>query len=293
MSELLTVYEDYLKTEKHASANTVSSYVRDVHQFAQSMEDSGVSLTEVLPKDVEGFTKSLVRKGKSPATVTRSVASIKSFYNCLIALGKVDRNPAKGVAPAKVERKLPQVLTGKEVELFLEQPDCTDLKGYRDRAKLELLYATGIRVSELIDLDLDDLNLPGGVLKCYSKGKERIIPLYQTAIRALSEYVHNVRPQLVEDVEETALFVNMNGERMSRQGFWKLIKYYQEKAGIQKDITPHTLRHSFAAHLLENGADLRSIQEMLGHADISSTQIYSKLLNQKLKDVYLKAHPRA
>ena len=293
MSELLTVYEDYLKTEKHASANTVSSYVRDVHQFAQSMEDSGVSLTEVLPKDVEGFTKSLVRKGKSPATVTRSVASIKSFYNCLIALGKVDRNPAKGVAPAKVERKLPQVLTGKEVELFLEQPDCTDLKGYRDRAMLELLYATGIRVSELIDLDLDDLNLPGGVLKCYSKGKERIIPLYQTAIRALSEYVHNVRPQLVEDVEDTALFVNMNGERMSRQGFWKLIKYYQEKAGIQKDITPHTLRHSFAAHLLENGADLRSIQEMLGHADISSTQIYSKLLNQKLKDVYLKAHPRA
>ena len=293
MSELLTVYEDYLKTEKHASANTVSSYVRDVHQFAQSMEDSGVSLTEVLPKDVEGFIKSLVRKGKSPATVTRSVASIKSFYNCLIALGKVDRNPAKGVAPAKVERKLPQVLTGKEVELFLEQPDCTDLKGYRDRAMLELLYATGIRVSELIDLDLDDLNLPGGVLKCYSKGKERIIPLYQTAIRALSEYVHNVRPQLVEDVEETALFVNMNGERMSRQGFWKLIKYYQEKAGIQKDITPHTLRHSFAAHLLENGADLRSIQEMLGHADISSTQIYSKLLNQKLKDVYLKAHPRA
>ena len=293
MSELLTVYEDYLKTEKHASANTVSSYVRDVHQFAQSMEDSGVSLTEVLPKDVEGFTKSLVRKGKSPATVTRSVASIKSFYNCLIALGKVDRNPAKGVAPAKVERKLPQVLTGKEVELFLEQPDCTDLKGYRDRAMLELLYATGIRVSELIDLDLDDLNLPGGVLKCYSKGKERLIPLYQTAIRALSEYVHNVRPQLVEDVEETALFVNMNGERMSRQGFWKLIKYYQEKAGIQKDITPHTLRHSFAAHLLENGADLRSIQEMLGHADISSTQIYSKLLNQKLKDVYLKAHPRA
>ena len=293
MSELLTVYEDYLKTEKHASANTVSSYVRDVHQFAQSMEDSGVSLTEVVPNDVEGFTKFLVRKGKSPATVTRSVASIKSFYNCLIALGKVDRNPAKGVAPAKVERKLPQVLTGKEVELFLEQPDCTDLKGYRDRAMLELLYATGIRVSELIDLDLDDLNLPGGVLKCYSKGKERIIPLYQTAIRALSEYVHNVRPQLVEDVEETALFVNMNGERMSRQGFWKLIKYYQEKAGIQKDITPHTLRHSFAAHLLENGADLRSIQEMLGHADISSTQIYSKLLNQKLKDVYLKAHPRA
>ena len=179
------------------------------------------------------------------------------------------------------------------MELLLEQPECTDLKGYRDRAMLELLYATGIRVSELIALDVDDLNLSAGMLRCASKGKERVIPLYQTAVRALSEYLHRVRPQLVESPSETALFVNMSGDRMSRQGFWKLIKYYQEKAGIEKDITPHTLRHSFAAHLLENGADLRSIQEMLGHADISSTQIYSRLLNQRLKDVYHKAHPRA
>ena len=293
MSELLAVYEAYLKTEKQASANTVSSYLRDVTQFVQVMEEREVALAEVLTQDVEEYAHFLNRKGKSPATVTRSVASIKSFYNCLLAKGLVERNPAKGVAPTKVERKLPQVLTGKEVELFLEQPQCTDLKGYRDRAMLELLYATGIRVSELIALDVDDLNLPGGVLKCYSKGKERIIPLYPAAIRALAEYVRDVRPQLVESLDETALFVNMNGERMSRQGFWKLIKYYQEKAGIQKDITPHTLRHSFAAHLLENGADLRSIQEMLGHADISSTQIYSRLLNQKIKDVYRKAHPRA
>ena len=252
-----------------------------------------MDLSDAVTEDVAEYTASLTRQGKSPATVTRSLASIKSFYQYLLNEGVVDRNPAKGVTPAKVERKLPQVLTGKEVELFLEQPECTDLKGYRDRAMLELLYATGIRVSELIDLDVDDLNLPGSVLKCYSKGRERIIPLYPAAVRALSEYVHNIRPQLVESVDETALFVNMSGERMSRQGFWKLIKYYQEKAGIQKDITPHTLRHSFAAHLLENGADLRSIQEMLGHADISSTQIYSKLLNQKIKDVYKKAHPRA
>lgn len=293
MPELLAVYEDYLKTEKQASANTVSSYLRDVRQFIGVMEERDIPITEVLPHDVEEYAHVLTRKGKSPATVTRSVASIKSFYNCLLSLGKVDQNPAKGVAAAKVERKLPQVLTGKEVELFLEQPECTDLKGYRDRAMLELLYATGIRVSELIALDIDDLNLPGGVLKCYSKGKERIIPLYPAAIRALHEYIHNVRPHLVDSLDETALFVNMSGERMSRQGFWKLIKYYQEKAGIQKDITPHTLRHSFAAHLLENGADLRSIQEMLGHADISSTQIYSRLLNQKIKDVYRKAHPRA
>ncbi len=293
MSDLVSAYEAYLKTEKRASANTVSSYMRDIHQYAAAMEEKGVDLTDAVTEDVAEYTTSLTRQGKSPATVTRSVASIKSFYQYLMSQGAVDQNPAKGVTPAKVERKLPQVLTGKEVELFLEQPECTDLKGYRDRAMLELLYATGIRVSELIDLDVDDLNLPGSVLKCYSKGRERVIPLYPAAVRALSEYVHNIRPQLVDSVDETALFVNMSGERMSRQGFWKLIKYYQEKAGIQKDITPHTLRHSFAAHLLENGADLRSIQEMLGHADISSTQIYSKLLNQKIKDVYKKAHPRA
>lgn len=293
VSELLLAYEDFLKIEKRASANTVSSYLRDVHQFAAAMDGRGVELTQVVTRDVEDYANSLVKRGKSPATVTRSVASIKSFYSCLIGKGYVGQNPAKGVSPAKVERKLPQVLTSREVELFLEQPECTDLKGYRDRAMLELLYATGIRVSELIELDVDDVNLPGGVLKCFSKGRERIIPLYSTAIRALGEYIDRVRPQLVDSENETALFVNMSGERMSRQGFWKLIKYYQEKAGIQKDITPHTLRHSFAAHLLENGADLRSIQEMLGHADISSTQIYSKLINQKIKDVYKKAHPRA
>ena len=293
MSDLLSVYEDFLKTEKQASANTVSSYLRDVHQFAEAMRGKDVPLVQVAARDVEDYANSLTKRGKSPATVTRSMASIKSFYTCMVDKGHVDQNPAKGVSPAKVERKLPQVLTGKEVELFLEQPECTDPKGYRDRAMLELLYATGIRVSELIDLDVDDLNLPGGVLRCYSKGRERVIPLYPAAIRALSEYITDVRPQLVDSVDETALFVNMSGERMSRQGFWKLIKHYQEKAGIQKDITPHTLRHSFAAHLLENGADLRSIQEMLGHADISSTQIYSRLINQKIKDVYKKAHPRA
>ena len=293
MSELLDLYEEYLKTEKKASVNTVSSYLRDMRQFESAMESQDIQLEDVLPQDVEHYAAALTSKGRSAATVTRSIASLKSFYNCMIALGVLDHNPAKGIVPAKVERKLPQILTGKEVELFLEQPQCTDLKGYRDRAMLELLYATGIRVSELIALNVEDLNLPAGVLRCSSKGKERVIPLYQTAVRALNDYLHHVRPQLVESPEENALFVNMSGERMSRQGFWKLIKYYQEKAGIEKDITPHTLRHSFAAHLLENGADLRSIQEMLGHADISSTQVYSKLLNQKIKDVYRKSHPRA
>ena len=281
VAELLKDYESYLITEKRASANTVSSYLRDVQQFAAALECKGVELTQALTQDVVEYT------------VTRSVASIKSFYTCLVSWGVVEQNPAKGVATARVERKLPQVLTGQEVELFLEQPDCLEPKGCRDRAMLELLYATGIRVSELIALDVDDVNLPSGMLKCFGKGKERLIPLYPAAVRALKEYLRTVRPQLVDTAEETALFVNMNGERMSRQGFWKIIKFYQEKAGIQKEITPHTLRHSFAAHLLENGADLRAIQEMLGHADISSTQIYSRLVSQRIKDVYQKAHPRA
>ena len=293
MSELLDLYEDYLRTEKKASANTISSYLRDMHQFEAAMLEQELELTEVLTQEVEHYAAGLTRKGRSAATVTRSIASIKSFYSCLVTLGIMDHNPAKGVVPAKVERKLPQILTGKEVELLLEQPECTDLKGYRDRAMLELLYATGIRVSELIALDIGDLNLPAGFIRCSNSKKERIIPLYHGAVKALQDYIKGVRPQLIADTEETALFVNMNGERMSRQGFWKIIKHYQEKAGIQKDITPHTLRHSFAVHLLENGADLRAIQEMLGHADISSTQIYTHVIKNQLKDVYQKAHPRA
>ena len=176
---------------------------------------------------------------------------------------------------------------------MLEQPKCTDLKGYRDKAMLELLYATGIRVSELINLNVSDVNIPGGFIKCEGGGKVRIIPLYPAAIKALSEYIEHIRPKMVADVLEESLFVNVSGERMSRQGFWKIIKYYQEKAEITKEVTPHTLRHSFAVHLLENGADLRSIQEMLGHADISSTQIYTHVVQKQLKDVYNKAHPRA
>jgi len=289
----MTAYEMYLKTEKQASANTIGSYLRDVNQFSAVMEERGIELTDVIARDIEEYTHLLVGKGKSAATVTRSVAAVKSFYNCLISHGIVNHNPARGIKPGKVERKLPEILTGREVELFLEQPQCEDLKGYRDRAMLELLYATGIRVSELIELNLQNLNLSAALLRCSSKGRDRIIPLYPAAVRILTEYVNHVRPQLVHNKEEPALFVNMSGERMSRQGFWKLIKYYQEKAGIQKEVTPHTLRHSFAVHLLENGADLHSIQEMLGHADISSTQIYSKLLTQKIKEVYLKAHPRA
>ena len=263
-------------------------------QFASYLtERYETELAQAKPEMIRGYMDHMLAQGKSAASVTRFLASAKCFYNYLVSSGAVAESPVKGITAGRAERKYPKILTNKEVELFLEQPQCVDDKGYRDHAMLELLYATGIRVSELISLDLQDLNLPAGILRCASRGKERIIPLYKTAVKALQDYVKNVRPRLIADSDETALFVNMNGERMSRQGFWKIIKHYQETAGIEKDITPHTLRHSFAVHLLENGADLRSIQEMLGHADISSTQIYAHVIKQQLKDVYQKAHPRA
>jgi len=291
--DVIKQYEAHLINEKNASANTLSSYLRDVNQFATYLQGEKLALKKLSQIDIEVYTAHLTAKGKTVATVTRAVASLKSFFSFLVDNGTLRTNPAKSIIPAKVERKLPQILTSKEVELFLEQPDSADLKGCRDKAMMELLYATGIRVSELIGLDMTNLNLSAGFIRCIGRGKERAVPLYSAAIHALSEYVKRARPQMIGYPEEPALFVNMSGDRMSRQGFWKIVKYYKEKAGISKEITPHTLRHSFATHLLENGADLRSIQEMLGHADISSTQIYAQLVNQKLKDVYTKAHPRA
>ena len=294
MTEYIDGYKQYLSEERHASANTLSSYLRDVRQFLAYLQSVGTrSVLQAAASDIEEYMRWMTGRGKSAATVTRSVASLKSYYHYLVLEGRLKKNPVQDVTPLKVKRHLPQILTGKEVELFLEQPQCVDAKGYRDHAMLELLYATGIRVSELIALDVSDLNLSAGIIHCAGKSKERVIPLYPAAIKALRDYVEEIRPSMIAAPDETALFVNMNGERMSRQGFWKIIKYYQQKAQIDKDITPHTLRHSFAAHLLENGADLRSIQEMLGHADISSTQIYANLISQKLKDVYNKAHPRA
>ena len=293
VSTYLDNYRTYLTEEKHSSENTVASYVRDVTQFKVYLKESGMDLKRAKTEHVQNYVLMMKRKGKSAASVTRCLASLKSFYAYMIFAGNVKTNPAKGVAAVKVERKYPQILTNKEVELFLEQPQCTDAKGYRDHAMLELLYATGIRVSELISLDVADLNLAAGFIRCESKGKERIIPLYSTAIRALQDYVKEIRLQLIAGEEEEALFVNMSGERMSRQGFWKIIKYYKEKAQIEKEITPHTLRHSFAVHLLENGADIHAIQEMMGHADISSTQIYTHVVKKQLKDIYHKAHPRA
>ena len=294
MTDYIADYRTWLQEEKHASDNTLSSYLRDIKQFKTWLLGAGSPDLRRVKKDtINEYMLSLSGAGKSPATITRCTASLKSFYAYMLGRGAVRTNPAKNIAALKVERKCPEILTSKEVELFLEQPKCVDEKGYRDHAMLELLYATGIRVSELIGLDVGDVNLAGGFIRCRSKTRERIIPLYRTAIKALRDYITDIRPRIISGPDEQALFVNMNGGRMSRQGFWKIIKYYQEKAEISKDITPHTLRHSFAVHLLENGADLRSIQEMLGHADISSTQIYAHIIKKHLKDVYQKAHPRA
>jgi len=253
----------------------------------------GTAFCKALSHDLEGYINWLRVGGKSAATVSRSIASLRSFYQFLLERGNTSANPASNLVPDKAVKKLPQILTSREVELLLEQPNNTDPKGLRDKAMLETLYATGIRVSELISLDEGDVNLSIGVVHCKNWGKERMIPLYPAAVTALEEYITRIRPHMLSDRDETALFVNMGGERMSRQGFWKIIKHYQVKAKISKEITPHTLRHSFAAHLLENGADLRSIQEMLGHADISSTQVYAQLVKKQLKDIYHKAHPRA
>lgn len=294
MADHIADYCRYLTEEKQARKNTLNSYLRDMNQFQAWLIEAGITdLRRVKKEHVSEYMEYMSSKGKSPATMTRSIASIRSFYNYLLQAGKVKTNPAKAVSGVKVERKCPEVLTNREVELFLEQPKCVDEKGFRDHAMLELLYATGIRVSELIGLDVKDVNLTIGFVRCAGHGKERVIPLYAAAVKALREYVTSIRPRLVSDKDQAALFVNMNGERMTRQGFWKIIKHYQEKADIRKDITPHTLRHSFAVHLLENGADLRSIQEMLGHADISTTHIYTHVIQKQLNDVYQKAHPRA
>ena len=293
-SECIEIFEKYLREEKKSSENTLSSYLRDIRQFGAYLDlHTDTDIVSATEDELSEYINWLKGQGKSVATVSRSIASLKCLYSYLTIRQIIAENPATKLVPDKGEHKLPQILTSQEVDLLLEQPECVDAKGFRDKAMLELLYATGIRVTELINLDITDINLAAGVIRCCTRDKERLIPMYAKAVKALSDYVTLVRPQMIALPDEPSLFVNVNGERMSRQGFWKIIKYYQKKAHIEKDITPHTLRHSFAAHLLENGADIHAIQEMLGHADISSTQVYTQLVKKQLKDVYNKAHPRA
>ena len=295
MLDLINAYENYLTKVKQASANTVFSYMRDIRQFSgwlQMTKDTDV--VDASQLNISDYLAHLQQEGRSGATVSRSLASLKNFYSYVVSSGFLEVSPVPAdIRVERGEKKLPQILSGKEVELLLAQPTCTDPKGFRDKAMLEVMYATGIRVTELIDLDVDDVNLDAGIIKCSSAKKTRAIPLYPGALKALGVYLKEVRGTMVSDPSERALFVNVGGARMSRQGFWKILKHYQATAHIERDITPHTLRHSFAVHLLENGADLGSVQELMGHSDISSTQMYAHMINNKLKSVYEKCHPKA
>lgn len=294
MLDLVRAYENYLTKVKQASANTTSSYIRDVRQFSDWLHvNSDLDILDVEQLNIGQYIEHLSSAGKSEATVSRSLASLKNFYAYLVSSGFMEKSPVFDIKVDRGEKKLPQILSGREIELLLAQPVCVDAKGFRDKAMLEVMYATGIRVTELIDLDIDDVSLEQGIIKCNGAKKSRVIPLYPGALRSLTAYIKDVRESMLADIDESALFVNVNGSRMSRQGFWKILKHYQNTAHIDKEITPHTLRHSFAVHLLENGADLGSLQELMGHCDISSTQMYTHMINQKLKSVYEKCHPKA
>lgn len=294
MLDLIKAYENYLSKVKQASSNTISSYIRDVRQFTVWLHDEyDIDVLDVTQQNISDYIGHLSNIGKSGATSSRCLASLKNFYSYLVSSGFLEFTPVIEVHVERGEKKLPQILTGREIEQLLAQPVCVDGKGIRDKAMLEVMYATGMRVSELIALDVDDVNLSQGTIKCSGSKKIRNIPLYPAALRALSMYLRDARDAMIASDDETALFVNVGGVRMSRQGFWKILKHYQVAAHIEKEITPHTLRHSFAVHLLENGADLASLQELMGHCDISSTQLYTQMIDQKLKSVYEKCHPKA
>jgi integrase/recombinase XerD len=294
MEALVQRFVNFLERDKRLSMNTLQSYRRDIEQYFNYLHEINLqNISNSNKTTVIAYLLYLQKKGRATSTISRNLASIRSFYQYIAKNKLIDHDPTAELESPKVEKKLPQILSPEEVELLLDQPQCVDLKGYRDKAMLELLYATGIRVSELIQLDMQDLNIDLAYIKCNKGTRERMIPIGSMAISALKEYLNKSRPLLIQNNDEKALFVNINGGRLTRQGFWKIIKQYKNQAQISKDITPHTLRHSFAAHLLENGADLRSIQEMLGHSDISSTQIYAQIAKNRIKEVYKKTHPRA
>ncbi|QSO45788.1 site-specific tyrosine recombinase XerD [Alicyclobacillus mengziensis] len=293
MEQRIEPFVEYLAVERGLSLNTLDSYRRDLESFFRYLGPEVPAVT-VRQVQVISYLAYLRKLGRANTTVSRNLASIRSFYHFLVREEIIEADPTVNVETPKVEKRLPKVLTVGEVERLLEAPDSMTAAGSRDKAMLELLYATGIRVSELISIQLDDLNLAAGFLRCMGKGsKERIIPFGEIAQQALLHYINWGRPQLTRAKVSRAVFLNHLGDQMSRQGFWKLLKKYAHASGIVTDITPHTLRHSFATHLLERGADLRAVQEMLGHADISTTQIYTHVTRTRLKEAYVSAHPRA
>lgn len=293
MEELINSFMTYLHNVKKMSQNTELSYRRDLNKVVSYLNDQGIDdINKVTATNLTSYVMYLEKNKFSAATVSRNIASLKAFYHYLVKEGKVSEDAATGLHAPKIEKKLPEILSMDEVVRLLEQPSGDSSKEIRDKAMLELLYATGIRVTELITLKTEDVNLNMGYIVCRDANKERVIPFGNEAKKALTKYLSGTRAAMVADPNSEFLFANCSGQPMSRQGFWKLIKYYAKKAGIVADITPHTLRHSFAAHLVENGADLRSVQEMLGHSDISTTQIYAHMNHSHIKEVYAKAHPR-
>lgn len=278
----------FLQNDKKLSDNTLQSYRRDILQFEKYIDSQELDYLAISEEDIKDYINELKKEGKKTSTASRSLATIRSFYQYLIRVKKISDDPTVGIQSPKIEKRIPSVLTSEEVELLLDQPSDEDLKGTRDKAMLEFAYATGMKVTEIIDLDIDNVDFDNNIVTCKSGRKTRSIPLGTLAEKALKEYVDDTRPILIKDEKNKALFVNMNGSRLTRQGFWKIVKYYKEQAHIDKEITPHILRHSFATHLLQNGADLKSIQAMLGHSDISSTQIYAQFqINNKQPDVKL------
>ena len=293
MEKQVKLFLEFLQNDKKVSDNTLQSYRRDIVYYNKYLESNKMNYVKVKEEDIKAYLEHLQEIGKKSSTVSRNLASIRSFYQFLVRNKKAKQDPTNNIQSPKVEKKAPSVLTAQEVELLLNQPKDVDLKGTRDKAMLEFAYATGMRVTEIISLNIDNVNLEEGYVSCKTGSKERNIPLGKMSLKALKEYVEEARPVLIKDEKVKALFVNINGQRLTRQGFWKIVKFYKEQAHITKDITPHVLRHSFATHLLQNGADLKAIQTMLGHSDISSTQVYMQFQNDGLKNVYKKAHPRA
>ena len=293
MERQLKYFFDFLENDKKLSENTLQSYRRDLKQFKKFLEDCQINYNRVKENDIKEYITELQENGKKASSISRCIASIRSFYQFILKRKKIKVDPTANIQSPKIEKRVPSVLTSKEVELLLNQPKDVDLKGIRDKAMLEFAYATGMRVTEIISLDIDDINLEEGYVNCKTANKQRKIPLGTMSLKALKEYVEEAREILLKSEDEKALFVNINGTRLTIQVFWKIIKYYKEQAHITKDITPHVLRHSFATHLLQNGADLKAIQTMLGHSDISSTQVYMQFQDEGLKNVYKKAHPRA
>ena len=293
MEKQLKNFFEFLQNEKKASENTLQSYRRDVVYYGKYLEMNNLDYTKIEEEDIKKYLEYMQNEGKKSSTVSRNLASIRSFYQFLMRNKKVKQDPTAHIQLPKIEKRTPNVLTAQEVELLLEQPNNIDLKGIRDKAMLEFAYATGMRVTEIISLNVENIKLDEAYVECHSGTKERNIPLGTMCLKALKEYIEEARPVLIHDEKEKALFVNVNGQRLTRQGFWKIVKYYKEQAHITKDITPHVLRHSFATHLLQNGAELKDIQVMLGHSDISSTQVYMQFQDDELKTTYKKAHPRA